>query len=431
MNKSHVVIIGGGFAGMSCARQLVNHQQVHVTLIDKNNYHEFTPFLYQVATSSLSPSAAASPFRNCFAGQPNIDIKMANVVSINPKTLTVVTEEGQSYVGDYLVLAAGSVVNFFNTPGADQFSFPLYHLIDAERLRSRMIRAFEDADRNPLLIEEGVLNFVIVGAGPTGTEVSGAIADMLHGRLPKEFTDLALKRAKIYLVNHGATVLGAFSKESQRYAAEVLKQRNVELLMGLLVEEITDHGVMLSNGEKILSKTVIWAGGLKAAPLADDCGLPQVHGGRIPVLPNLTIEGFPNLYGLGDFAMTIGSDGKPLPQLASVAKQAGEFAADNIMAQIEGRKPTPFQYDDKGIMAMIGKNVAVVEIGESRREVKGFLAYWAWLGVHVSLLPTFSQKAQAFVDWILDYFSRTPIFQILDREDTADVRRKDNTHKKS
>lgn len=428
MDKKQVVIVGGGFAGMGCASKLLEHQNVSITLIDKNNYHRFTPLLYQVATSSLSPDAAATSFRNYFVGKSNINIKMANAISLDPKTLTVTTEEGESYSGDFLVLAAGSIVNFFNTPGADKYSFPLYTLIDAERLRSRIIRSFEEADRNPQLIDQGVLNFVIVGAGPTGTEVSGAIVDMLRFALPKEFNDLVLKNTKIYLVNHGSTVLSAFSKESQNYTAEELKKRGVELVLGVLAEKITDSSVELSNGEIILSKTVIWAGGLKAPSLADKCGLQQGHGGRIQVLSNLTVEGHPTIYGLGDFAIIPGADGKPLPQLASVAKQAGECAANNIIAQIKGKKTSSFHYDDKGIMAMIGKNAAVVEIGEKRHELKGFFAYWSWLGVHLSLLATLSQKVQTCIDWILDCFGRAPAFQILDRSDVTRIQWENHTN---
>jgi NADH dehydrogenase len=428
MSKKRVVIVGGGFAGMGCACKLIEHQNIEITLIDKNNYHHFTPLLYQVATSSLSPDAAAASFRNYFAGKANINIKMATATSVDPKTLTVKTVEGESYSGDYLVLAAGSVVNFFNTPGAEQYSLPLYTLIDAERLRSRIIRSFEEADRNPQLIDQGVLNFVIVGGGPTGTEVSGALVDMLRFALPKEFKDLVLNRAKIYLVNHGSTVLGAFSKESQNYAAKELKKRGVELVLGVLAEKITDSSVELSNGEIILTKTVIWAGGLKAPSFAEQCGLPQGHAGRIQVLPDLTVEGFPNIYSLGDFAIIPGTDSKPLPQLASVAKQAGEHAANNILAKIQGKKTVAFKYDDKGIMAMIGKNAAVVEIGEKRHEFKGFFAYWTWLSVHLSLLATFSQKVQTCIDWILDCCGRAPAFQILDRDDKSQIQWKDNTH---
>lgn len=420
-NHAHVIIVGGGFAGLNCAQRLVEHRNVHVTLVDKNNYHKFTPLLYQVATSSLSPESIASSIRSYFSGKSNIDIKMANVTALDPKTLTITTEEGQSYTGDYLVLAAGSVVNFFNTPGAEENSFPLYTLIDAERLRSRIIRAFEDADRDSNLIEQGVLNFVVVGAGPTGTEVSGAIADMLHSALPKEFNDLALSKAKITLVNHGSTVLGAFSSKSQEYATEILKKRRVDLMMGTLVEKVTNSHVELSNGEIILTKTVIWAGGLKAASLADQCGLQQGHAGRVAVLPDLSIAEHPHIYGLGDFATILDSDGKPLPQLASVAKQTGEWAANNILAQIEGRKTSPFKYDDKGIMAMIGRNSAVVEIGENRHELRGLFAYWTWLGVHLSLLSTFAQKTKTLMDRVVDYFSRAPAFQILDRRDGTQI----------
>lgn len=420
-----VIVVGGGFAGMSCAQKLIGHKNIHVTLLDKNNYHEFTPLLYQVATSALSPTAAAIAFRYYFAGKSNIDIKMANVLSLNPQALSVLTEEGETYTGDYLVLAAGSVVNFFNTAGADQYSFPLYTLMDAERLRSRIIGAFEDADRHPQLIDQGVLNFVVVGAGPTGTEVAGAIADMLHFSLPKEFSDLALKRAKIYLINHGPTVLGAFSQESQTYAASVLKQRGVKLVMGIAVDQITKSCVELSTGEKILSKTVIWAGGLKAQHLADACDLKQGHAGRILIRPDLTVEGFPHLYAIGDFATIPGTDGNPLPQLASVAKQTGEWAAKNILAQVKGKSPSPFEYNDKGIMAMIGKNAAVVEIGKRRHQFAGFFAYLTWLGVHVALLSTVFQKIQAFMGWILNYFGKSA-FQILDSSDKTRIQWRDN-----
>lgn len=430
MNKKHVVIIGGGFAGINCAQKLIVNKNVHVTLIDKNNYHKFTPLLYQITTSALSPEAAAFSFRNYFAGKVNIDIKMACASSLNPEALTIMTEEGETYKGDYLVLASGSIVNFFDVPGADKYSFPLYTLIDAEHLRSRILGAFEDADRNPLLIDQGALNFAIVGAGPTGTEVAGAIADMLLFSLPKEFNDLALKKAKIYLINYGPNVLGTFSEDSQSYAASVLKKRGVELLMGVHVDKVTENSVELSNGEIIPSKCVIWAGGLKASHLADRCNLQQGHAGRLIISSDLTVEGFPNIYALGDLAIIPGNDGKPLPQLASVAKQSGEWAAKNILAQIKGEAPSPFQYNDKGFMAMIGKNAAVAEIGKKRHELKGFFAYFAWLGVHMYLLATPFQKMQAFIGWILNYSGKAA-FQILDSSDSTRIQWNDDKTKKT
>lgn len=418
MSQKHVVIIGGGFAGMSCARQLVNHRDVHVTLIDKNNYHEFKPLLYQVATSTLSTEEVASSLRQYFAGKSNIDVKMAEACALDPTTRTVKTKQGESYQGDFLILAAGSVANFFDTRGADQHTFPLYTLHDAKRLRSRIISVFEDADRNPKLVEKGALNFVIVGAGPTGTEIAGALADMFNEVLPKEFSDLAVKSARIYLIDHGP-VLGEFSKDSQSYAAKVLQKRGVQLELGLLVKEVASDHIVLSDERKILARTIIWAGGLKAASLSGNCGLLQGHGGRINVQPDLTVDGFPGVYILGDFANILGPHDKFFPQLASVAQQSGYWAAKNILADIEGKERTPFHYYDKGIMAMIGRNAAVAEIGAKRREIKGLPAFLAWLGVHAALLPSFRQKIQAFIEWTWDYFGKTRGLQVLDHDDAA------------
>lgn len=426
MSQKRVIIVGGGFAGMNCARKLVDHPDVHVTLIDKNNYHEFKPFLYQVATSALSTEEIASNFRQFFKANPSIDIKMAEVIGVDPNTRTVKTKEGESYQGDFLVLAAGSVVNFFDTVGAEQNSFPLYNLHDAELLRSRILAVFEDADRNPRLIEKGALNFVIVGAGATGTEVAGALADMFEQAFAKEFSDLAVESARIYVVDHGHSALGAFSETSQRYATKVLEERGVQLKLGLLVKEVADDHVVLSDGSKILTHTIIWAGGLKAAPLASHCGLPQGHGGRINVQPDLTVAGFPQIYALGDFANFAAPDGKFFPQLASVAEQCGYWTAKNIMAEIEGKSKEPFHYKDKGIMAMIGRNAAVAELGKKRRELKGFIAFLAWLGVHAVLLPTMRKKIIALFSWSWNYFGKTNALQVLDQTDVARIKWDEN-----
>lgn len=421
MTQHRVVIVGGGFAGMACAKKLIENPAIHVTLIDRNNYHKFTPLLYQVATSSIASSAAAISFRHYFSGKSNIDIKMGKVTLVDPQNLTVKLEEGESYTGDSLILAAGLVVNFFGTPGAEEFSFPLYTLNDAERLRSRILAVFEDADRDPSLIEQGALNFVIVGAGPTGTEVAGAISDMLNIALPKEFSDLALDKGRVFIVNHGDAILGAFSKVSQAYAQEVLMKRGVELILGEYVKEVTDQSVVLSNGEKIFTKTVIWAGGLKTASLEGMETFPQGYGGRITVRSDLTVEGFPDIYVLGDLGIIPGIDGLPLPQLGSVAQQTGKWAAKNILKGLKGEATLPFRYNDKGIMAMIGKNAAIVELGKKRREFTGFFAYLTWLSVHVTLLSTFFQRVQAVVGWGWSYFGYTPALQILDREDASRI----------
>lgn len=416
MKKKHVVIVGGGFAGMACANKLTHHPNFHITLIDRNNYNQFKPLLYQVATSALSTDDVACVFRNFFEDHSSIDIKMAEVDSVDLKSQTVKTKDGETYQGDYIVLASGAVVNFFDTKGAVQNAFPLYNLTDAERLRSRILSAFEDADRNPHLIDQGILNFVIVGAGPTGTEIAGALTDMQKHILPREFSDLLVSKAKIYLVDHNKVVLGAFSPTSQEYAGKILQERGVNLKLGLLVQEVSQDYVLLSDGSKILTQTVIWAGGLKASPLGAKCGLPEGHGGRIDVQQDLTVKGFPNVFVIGDLANTLGADGKSLPQLASVAQQSGRWAAQNILADLEGIQRKPFLYHDKGIMAMIGKDAAVAEVGEKRHQFEGAFAFAAWLGVHAALLLTMRQKVEAFVEWGWNYFSKVRPQEIIDRK---------------
>ena len=207
-SKAHVVIVGGGFAGLACARKLAKNDDVRVTLIDKRNYHQFLPLLYQLATAELATGDVATSIRHSLRRHPNVDVKMLEVTAVNPRTRTVTTREGESYEGDFLVLAAGSQANFFGTQGAEQNAFPLYAVEEAQRLRSRILAVFEDADRDPQLVEQGALNFVIVGGGATGTEIAGALADMINLTMPAEYGDLAVKHARVYLIDHGNALLG-------------------------------------------------------------------------------------------------------------------------------------------------------------------------------------------------------------------------------
>jgi NADH:ubiquinone reductase (H+-translocating) len=329
--------------------------------------------------------------------------------------------EGQKYQGDYLVLAAGSQANFFGTPGADKHAYPLYSLHDAELLRSRLIAVLELADRDPSLIGKGALNFVIVGAGPTGTELAGTLGDMTQGRLKDVFKDLDLSKAQVFLIDHGHSVLSAFSPKSQKYAASVLGQRGVQVRLGIAAKEVAPEYVLLSDGTKILTRTVIWAGGLKASSLSGNLGVTPGHGGRIDVQPDFGVKGFPGVYALGDFANIVGTDGKPLPQLASVAEQSGKWCAKNIAAAIAGEPAEPFHYLDKGIMAMIGRNAAVAEVGEHRHELQGTVAFAAWLGVHAALLTTLRAKIETFVEWGWAYFAGSHADPILDRISQANI----------
>ena len=420
-SKVHVVIVGGGFAGLACARKLAKSDDVRVTLLDKNNYHQFQPLLYQLATSELATGDVATSLRQSLRGHPNVDVKMLEVTAVNPSTRTVTTREGESYQGDFLVLAAGSQANFFATEGAKEYALPLYSLEEAQRLRSRILTVFEDADRNPQLVEKGALNFVIVGGGATGTEMAGALADMINLTMSAEYPDLAVKHARVYLIDHGHALLAPFPVKAHDYAARVLEHKGVQLRMGIGVKEVASDRVILSDGTSVLTRTVVWAGGLMASPLAANAGLPRGHGGRIEVAPDLTVPGFPGVYGLGDFANIPGPDNQALPQLGSVAQQCGEWTANNILAEIAGETRTPFHYHDKGIMAMIGRDSAVAAVGKKKHELDGPIAFAAWLGVHALLMSTVRQRIEAFIDWSWTYFSKTRQIQVLDRSDESRI----------
>ncbi|HZQ54874.1 MAG TPA: NAD(P)/FAD-dependent oxidoreductase [Bryobacteraceae bacterium] len=345
----HVIIIGGGFAGLNCARKLASHSDVRITLIDKNNYQQFQPLLYQVAAAVLAPSNAAFSLRNVLQQHSNVDVKMAEVVSADLDTRTVETANGEKYQGDFLVFAAGAQANFFGTPGAAKHAFPLYSLRDAELLRSRILEVLESVDRDPSLINRGALNFVVVGAGPTGTEMAGTLGDMTQRMLKNVYKDLDLSKSRVILVDMAHNVLNGFSEESQRYAAKMLEQHGVEIRLGAPVKEVTDVDVLLADGTRIPTRTAIWAGGLKASPLSSKLGLKLGRGGRIDVRPDFSLEGFSGVYALGDFANIAGADGKALPQLAAVAQQAGKYCAKHIADAIDGKPGEPFHYFDKGI----------------------------------------------------------------------------------
>jgi NADH dehydrogenase len=416
------VIVGGGFAGLSCARELAGSDDLRITLIDKNNYQQFQPLLYQVATATLAPSNAAFNLRNIFRKCSNVDVKMAEVVSVDLGTRAVVTAEGQRSQGDFLVLAAGSQPNFFGTLGADKNSYPLYSLRDAEVLRSWIITILESADRNPSLVDKGALNFVIVGAGPTGAEMAGAFGDAARVlRSERRFKHLAADQAQIFLVDRDQAVLNAFSEGTRCYAARALAQRGVQLRLGTSVREVAPGHVLLSDGTKIRTRTVIWAGGLQAATLSANLGVQLGRGGRIDVQPDLTVKGFERVYALGDFANIVGENGKPLPQLASVAKQCGKWCARNIALDAASQPRRPFRYLDKGIMAMIGRNSAVAEVGMHRHEVHGAVAFIAWLGVHVALPTNSRARIEALIEWAWDYFGRSRSNPILDRIEQANI----------
>ncbi len=419
--KHTVVIVGGGFAGLGCAHRLADEKDVSVTLIDRNNYHQFQPLLYQVATSQLAPSDIANSLRDVFADQENVDVKLAEIDSLDIGTKTVRSTDGGEWSADALVLAAGSQPNFFNTAGADDYSFPLYSLDDATKLRSRILGLLEQVDRDPSLIERGALNFVIVGGGPTGVEVAGAIADMINVTVPAEYTNLDASEAHIYLVDHGDALLKPFSDKAHGYVARVLKDKGVDVQLETGLQEVYSGHAVFSDGTVVPTRCIVWGGGIMAADVAANCGLAQGRGGRVDVEPDLTLKDHPGVYAIGDVANIPGPEGRQLPQLGSVALQSGAWAAENILADFKGEPRKPFEYHDKGIMAMIGRGAAIAEVGKNHHEVHGEFAHMAWLGVHASLMTGTKARIEAFVDWAWDGFSKTGGPHVLDRGDEANI----------
>lgn len=418
---AHVVIVGAGFAGLGCARALATHENVRVTLIDRNDYHQFQPLLFQVATAQLARADVAFSLHEIFHSHPNVEVVVAEVASVDGATRTVETGDGRAFSGDVLVLAAGSRARFFATPGAAEHSFPLYTVEHADRLRGQILDVFDAAHREPAIVEEGALTFVVVGAGATGTEIAGALAEMIRHTMPVEYPDLDVSAARVVMVDHGAAVLGPFSEHAHAYAASVLEGQGVDIRLTTAVKEVGPDHALLSDGSRIATRTVIWGGGIAASSLAEESGLPTGHGGRVDVGPELTVAGYPGLYVLGDLANIAGPDGAPLPQLGSVALQSGQWTAKNILNAIEGRPAKPFRYKDRGIMAMIGHNSAVAEVGKGRHEVDGTVAFLMWLGVHATLMTGVRPRVDAFMDWAWDYFSTSRASQPLDRSDTPRI----------
>lgn len=407
---THVVVAGGGFAGVGCATDLAK-AGVRVTVVDRLTYHQFQPLLYQVATGQLVADDVARPLRSIFQRHENVDVKLGDITAIDPVQRSITLADGTVHSGDHLVVALGSVVNHFGVPGAAEHTFPLYSVHDAVQLRGRVLQVFEDVDNHPERAERGGLNFVIVGGGPTGVELAGSLAGLLERIVPVRYRDLPLELARIHLVDVAQQLLTPFSDKAHDYAAKVLRDLGVELRLGTAVEEVTAEGVRLSDGTSIPSRCVVWAGGLTAPQVVKDSGLPLGKGGRVVVRPDLGVDGFPGVHVAGDIAAATGGDGEVLPQLGSVALQAGRSVAANIVAEVDGKEPEPFKYHDKGIMAMIGRKAAVAEFGKHRHEVEGPLGFAAWIGVHAWLMSGVRQRVDAFTSWMWDFFSsnRAPL----------------------
>ncbi len=398
-----VIVVGAGFAGVAAAKEL-GRKGVRVLLIDSNNYHQFQPLLYQVATSQIGVSAVTRPIRSMFRRLPSVRVITADVTAVDVENHAVTTADGDTLRAQILVIAVGAVPNFFDTPGAEEHALPLYSITDATTLGTSLTRLLDQADREPDIPVE----VVVVGGGPTGVETAGAMAENIKFMVTKFFSPELAARCHVHLVDMVPNVLSMFSSKSQEYTRRRLLQIGVQLHMGVSVSDVRADGVTLADGTDIPSRMVVWAGGLKGGGLLAGSGLGQGKGGRIDVRPDLTAPDVEGVYVLGDAANITDATGAKLPQLGSVAQQAGKWAARNIYADLTGGTRQPFRYVDKGYMAMIGRGAAVAEIGRKRLQLQGPLAFVSWLLVHLALLSGTQQKIRALFSWLNGYILHSP-----------------------
>jgi NADH dehydrogenase len=415
-----VVIIGAGFGGLSAARALAGGP-VAVTLIDQRNFHTFQPLLYEVATAGLDPGDVAYPVRAVTGKLPNVDFRLGAVTGIDWSTRVVClagigAEHDPSSDGcaddvpfDSLIVASGAVANYFGVDGAAQNAHPLYTLEDASVLRDHILRCLERADSQGDQAPEGTLNFVVVGGGPTGVEVSGAIAELLDMAMRRDGFRIDRSMARIVLIDGLDTVLSAFEPKAQRYSEAELTHRTVELKLGSMVDKIDEAGVELKGGELIPTRTVVWAGGVTVkGTAASAVDAKTDRNGRLVVDSELRVGGHQCVYAIGDAAaipLAPGSDAT-CPQLAQVAIQSGKHAAKQILAHVSGRPSTPFCYRDKGIMATIGRRAAVAQIGRGI-VLRGTIGWLSWFGLHLVYLIGFRNRLVVLVNWTWRYLSWT------------------------
>jgi NADH:ubiquinone reductase (H+-translocating) len=396
--RPHVLVLGGGFGGIGAARKLKD-ADVDVTLVDKHDYHTFQPLLYQVATDLLETTACGHPLRDLFHEQPHVAVHEATVTGIDLARREVQFAELAPVAYDYLVLALGARANFFGVEGAEEHAFPMYTLADAVRLRDHILTRWEAADRDPALVDDGAITVVVVGGGPTGIESAGALAELYRSNFAQDYPGIAQDRARIVLVEAGPALMPMFRSEIRSYTKKALEKRGVEVLLGEVVAQIEPTRVTLKSGTVIPAHTLVWGAGLQASPLADALGLELQHGNRVPVEPDLSVAGHPEVFAVGDVAwITDTKTSEVLPQLGSVALQAGEHAGENVARLVAGKDTEPFAYHDKGTMATIGRGAAVVQT-RGGHTMKGKAASLAWGAVHLALLSTGEDRAKAVVDW--------------------------------
>jgi NADH dehydrogenase len=421
IQRRRVVIIGAGFGGIFAAQQLDN-ELVDILLIDRNNYHTFTPLLYQVATSGLEPGEIAYPVRGIFRDQRNLTFLMGEVIGIDTteqlvKVRTDLDVRLERY--DTLIVAAGSTSNYFNTPGLEEYAFELKTLSDAVKIRNHVLKLFERAvwteDES---LREALTTIVVVGGGPTGLEMAGAMHELYSHVLKKEYPHMTPPR--VILAEAANSLLLAYPEHLREAALRQAQSLGVEVELGSAVQAVDKDKVYLKDGRIIATHTVIWSAGVKASPLGEMLGVPLQRAGRVPVAPTMKALGLENVYVVGDMAYLEDENGRPYPMLIPVAKQQAILAANNIIREIQGADLLTFKYNDRGTMATIGRSRAVAWIF-NRISLTGMIAWLAWLGLHLITLMGFRNRLTVFINWLWNYLTYDRSMRIILEAPPADL----------
>ncbi|MRI41029.1 NAD(P)/FAD-dependent oxidoreductase [Stenotrophomonas sp. MH181796] len=418
----HLVVVGGGFAGLWATRALAR-ERIRITLVDRRNHHLFQPLLYQVATAGLSAPDIAAPLRHILGHQRNVEVRLGEVVTIDKQARQIRMADGSTLDYDSLLLATGATHAYF---GNDQWADDapgLKTLDDAIALRRKLLLAFERAEAEPDPAKKAAwLSFAVVGGGPTGVELAGTLAEIARHTLRNEFRHIDPASAKVRLVEAGPRVLSSFPEVLSLKARRQLEKLGVEVLTGTPVSDIDSQGFKL--GEQFVpARTVVWAAGVAASPLARTLDVPLDRAGRVQVQPDLTLPDHPELFVAGDLAALSQADGKPVPGVAPAAKQMGKYVAEVIRARLHGKpEPGPFKYADYGNLATIGRMAAIVHLG--RLQLSGILAWWFWLAAHVFFLIGFRNRIVVLLNWAVAYWSYQRSARIIFGDDQDDRRRK-------
>jgi NADH:ubiquinone reductase (H+-translocating) len=420
LSRHHVVVVGAGFGGLETVHRLAG-APVRITMVDRRNHHLFQPLLYQVATASLAPSEIAWPIRQLLRRRREVTTLLASVEAIDKEARRVRLDDGSTLAYDTLVLATGARHAYFGHDDWEPYAPGLKMLEDATTIRGRILLAFEQAERERDEEKRAALmTFVIVGAGPTGVELAGTIAELARATLPADFRTIDTRKARIVLIEAGPRVLPAFREDLSAYAQRALERLSVEVLLGAAVLECTAEGVVY-GGKTLAAATKIWAAGVRASPAAQWLDAPADRAGRLKVEPDLTVPGHPEIFAIGDSAIVARPDGRPVPGIAPAAKQEGAYVAAAIRARLGGQTaPPPFRYKHAGDLATIGKRRAVIDFGWIR--LRGAIAWWLWGFAHIFFLIGVRNRLAVALNWLWIYARDQRSARLITRGGGADGR---------